>query len=246
MHQPHKSVVCWPLKIFFGVVMSCLPSLAEDYFLHGTSSSFWETNLVATVIGYTKSREFMGTTIPEMTSSDQSAGKVWFYSIAPTNFARLVFSVHKCGPGSLLSIYPTNQFYVFPASSCGNSKCRSVRVDERDDSTTAFQTIHDYCPACTIDRMFPITENQSQYWESFMRSNLEFWTKRNAEWRDKMKNESDDKKRASLSNRVEHAERKIKSLQLEIDDCKKQPQYFKERIEWLKSQGVNPEPQTTD
>jgi hypothetical protein len=189
----------------------------------------------------------MGTSIPEMVPSGQAAGHVWFYSIAPTNFARIVFSMHKCGPGSLLPIYPTNQFFVFPASFRGNSSFRDpIMISERHNSATSFQTIHDYCPACTIDKVFPITENQSQYWELFIRSNLEVWTKRNAEWRDKMKNESDEKKRASLSNRVDIAERKVESYQHEIDDCKHQSQYFKERIEWLKTQGVNPEDQKTD
>jgi hypothetical protein len=247
MDKTYKNDVYWLPKIFLAVVMLCLPSLGEGFFVHGTSSSFWDTNLVATVIGYTKDRAFMGTHIPEMVPSGQAAQQVWFKCIAPTNFERVVFSMHKCGPASLLSIYPTNQFFVFPASFRGNSSFRDpVMISERHNSATSFQTIHDYCPACTIDKVFPITENQSQYWELFIRSNLEVWTKRNAEWRDKMKNESDDKKRASLSNRVEHAERKIKSLQLEIDDCKKQPQYFKERIEWLKTQGVNPEDQKTD
>jgi hypothetical protein len=246
MRKTFKNDVCWLPKIFLAVVMLCMPSRGEDFFVHGTSASFWDTNLVATVIGYTKTRAFMGASIPEMVPSGQDAVQVWFYSIAPTNFAGVVFSLHKCGSGALLPIYPTNQFFVFPASFRGNSNFRDpVIISERHNSATSCQTIHDYCPACTLDKVFPVTENQSQYWEPFIRSNLEVWTKRNAEWRDKLKNARDEEKRATFSNRVEIAERKIKSYQREIDDCKNQSQYFKERIEWLKTQGVNPEPQKT-
>ena len=242
----HNNNSCLRAKIFLIAVMACLGSRGENYFLHETTASFWETNLVATVIGFTKERAFMGTTVPEMNPSEPSASQVWFYSIAPTNFARLVFSMHKCGPGNFASFYPTNQLFVFPASFRGNSKFRDpIILREGYNSPKASQTIHDYCPACTLDKLFPITDSQSQYWEPFIRSNMEVWEKRFADWRDKLKYESDEKKRASLSNRVEIAERKVKSYQREIEDCKHQSQYFKERIDWLKTQGVNPEPQKT-
>jgi len=242
MNLIQKSVVGWFLKIISIVVLLSFSSRGEGYFVHDTSSSFWETNLVATVIGYTKDRVFMGAHIPEMVPSGEAADQVWFKSIAPTNFSRIVFSMHKCGPGSLLPIYPTNQFFVFPASFRGNSSFRDpVSADESYDSTNAFQTIHDYCPGCTFDKVFPITESQAQYWETFIRGNLEGWKKRGADWREKLKNESDETKLISRSNRVAYAERKIKSLQLEIEDCKNQSEYFKERIEWLNTQGVNPE-----
>jgi len=227
------------------LALSCLIAFGDDRFLHETAASFWETNLVATVIGYTGQRTVMGTSIPEMDPLGQYAREVWLYSIAPTNYARITFSLHSCGL-DLLRVYPTNQLFVFPASVCARQVSNSMLLSGNYNAPIIpAPTITDYCPYRTFDKWFPITDSQVQYWETDLKLSLETWQKRVSEWRDKLGKSNDEKKRAGISNRIEYAERAIQGHQRQIEDCKKQPQNFRDRIEWLKTQGVNPEPQTT-
>jgi hypothetical protein len=104
----------------------------------------------------------------------------------------------------------------------------------------------DYCPYRTFEKLFPITDLHLQYWEQDFKINVETLEKRATEWREEQKNTEDMERRTIASNRVVHVVKTIQREQRQIEDCKKQPQYFRSRIEWLKTQGVNPEPQTTD
>ena len=245
MNKANKSYVILDPKIIFCVLLSCLPAFGENFFLQETTASFWESNLVATVIGYTGQRTFMGIKIPEMDPSDQCPMAVWLYSIAPTNYARITFSLHTCG-FDLLRAYPTNHLFVFPASVCVKQVSAEMMLSgSYNDPIIPSPRVGNYCPYRTFEKLFPITDCQVQYWEAKFKQSLEGMQKRNAEWRDTLAEPNDMKERVSLSNRVERAERTIQRQQRKIEDFGKQPQYFKERIEWLKTQGVNPEPQKT-
>ena len=240
-----ESVRC-AKRMAIGLVLSCLSSFADDRFLHETPNSFWESNLVATVIGYTGQRKFMGTVIPAMGPSDQYPREVWLYSMAPTNFAGTTFAIHQCGPWSLFSVYPTNQLFVFPASVCAKHVSTSVMLSGNYNAPIVpAPTITDYCPYRTFEKWFPVTDSQQRNWGISLNNELEAALNAAGKLRDEMIIEKDERSRSRLSNRVEHTERQIQSLRREIEDCKQQPQYFKTRIEWLKAQGVNLAPQTT-
>ena len=242
----NRDVIWYSKRMAIGMALSCLFAFGDNRLLHETPPSYWETNLVATVIGYTGQRTFMGTVIPEMDPSGQAANDVWLYSIAPTNYAHITFSLHKCGPWSLASVYPTNQLFVFPASVCSKQVSTSIMLSGKySEPIVPSPTIQDYCPYRTFEKWFPITDNQTQFCETYLQRNMETSRKRVEEWRDELKNASDEKRRAHISHLIEYAEREIQSLQREIEDCKHQPTYFKNRIEWFKTQGFNPTPQTT-
>jgi hypothetical protein len=229
-----------------GLALSCLSAFGDDRFLLETPNSFWESNLVATVIGYAGQRTFMGTVIPAMGPSDQYPKDVWLYSIAPTNFARITFTIHSCGLGSLLNVYPTNQLFVFPASVCARQVSTSVMLSGNyNEPIVPSPKITDYCPYRTFEKWFPVTDSQVKHWDVYLLEHLETCQKRAEEWRLELKSVSDEKRRVGLSNRVEHADREIQSLRREIEACRRQPHYFKNRIEWLMTQGLNPAPQTT-
>lgn len=246
MRKAHKRYVILDPKIFFCVALSCLPAFCENFFLQETTASFWESNLVATVIGYTGQRTFMGTVIPAMGPSDQYPKTVWLYSIAPTNYARITFSLHNCGDFSFIRAYPTNHLFVFPASVCIRQVSTETMLSGNYNAPIIpSPRVGDYCPYRTFEKLFPISDSQVQYWEAKFKQSLEGMQKRTAEWRDKLAEPNDMKRRASISNRVEREERDMQRQQRKIEDFKKQPQYFRDRIEWLKTQGVNPEPQTT-
>lgn len=244
MHKIHKTNTRWQPKMFvLGMALSGLAAFGEDRFMRETPNGFWETNLLATVISYSGQRTFMGTMIPAMDSSDRYPQKVWLYSIAPTNFAGITFTIHSCGPWSLSSVYPTNQLFVFPASVCSKKIATSSRIENA--SIIPHQTVKNYCPYRTFEKWFPVTDSQLKHWRTYLAENLMTQRKRVNELRDKMKDASDEKRRNGISNQVEHAEREIQYLQSEIEECNKQSKYFTNRIEWLKTQDLNPELQTT-
>lgn len=244
INKIHKLATLWQSKMFLlGMAFSGLVAFGEDRFMRETHNGFWETNLIATVISYSDQRTFMGTMIPAMDSSDRYPRKVWLYSIAPTNFAGITFTLHSCGPWSLSSAYPTNQLFIFPASVCAKEIATSNRIG--NVPIIPHQTVENYCPYVSFEKWFPVTDGQLKHWRTYLAENLMTQRKMSTEWRDKMKVASDEKRRNSFSNQVEHAERLIRSLQSEIEECNRQPQYFTNRIEWLKTQGLNPEPQTT-
>ena len=225
------------------LVLSCLSSFADDRLLRETADSFWETNLVATVIGYTGQRKFMGTVIPAMGPSDQYPSEVWLYSIAPTNYADVKFSLHSCGL-DLLRVYPTNQLFVFPASVSTKNIIDSLRLSANYNAPIIpAATITGYCPYRTFEKWFPVADSQVRDWERTLNDELEVRLKAAGKFRDEMENTKDKESRVRFTKRVERAERDIQSLRHEIEACRMQPQYFKIRIEWLKTQGVNPEPQ---
>jgi hypothetical protein len=232
-----------------GLILLCLTLLSlsafgGDRFLHETTDSFWESNLVATVIGYTERRMFMGIPIPAMDREDGSS--VWFYSIAPTNYAHTTFSIHSCG-FNIIRAYPTNHLFVFPASvRVSQVSTETMLSGNYNDPIIPSPRVVDYCPYRTFEKLFPITDLHLQYWEQDFKINVETLEKRATEWREEQKNTEDMERRTIASNRVVHVVKTIQREQRQIEDCKKQPQYFRSRIEWLKTQGVNPEPQTTD
>jgi hypothetical protein len=228
-----------------GLALSCLSAFGEDRFLHETAASFWETNLVATVISYSGQRAFMGTVIPAMGPSDQYPREVWLYSIAPTNYANIRFSLHSCGL-DLLRVYPTNQLFVFPASVSTKEVSDSLRLNGNYNAPIIpAPTITGYCPYRTFEKWFPVIDSQVKNWETSLNEQLAAGQKVAEKLRNEMRNTNDEKSRSRFSNRVERTEREIQSLRREIEDSKHQSQYFKNRIEWLKTQGLNPVTQAT-
>jgi len=224
-----------------GLVLSCLSAFGEDRFLHETAASFWETNLVATVIGYSGQRTFMGAVIPAMGPTDHYPRDVWLYSIAPTNFAHVTFTIHSCGPWSLLSVYPTNQLFVFPASVCAKEISISNRFE--NDPIIPHQTVEGYCPYRTSEKWFPVTDGQLDDWKKYLTECIDSSHRQITKWQQKLENVRDEKKRIGITNRLEQEERNIRDIERRIEACQRQPQFFRDRIEWLKTQGVNPEPQ---
>lgn len=232
-------------QMALGLMFLSLSAFGGDRFLHETTDSFWESNLVATVIGYTEKRMFMGTSIPAMDPSGNGTSAVWFYSIAPTNYAHITFSIHACG-FDIIRAYPTNHLFVFPASVRAEQVSTETMLSGNyNDPIIPSPRVGDYCPYRTFEKLFPITDPHLQYWEKDFKINVETLEKRATEWREEQKNAEDMKRRASASNRVVKVLETIQQEQRQIEDCKKQPQYFRKRIEWLKTQGVNPEPQKT-
>ena len=232
-----RCVILCSNRIAIYLVLACCLAYGDSRFLQETTASFWETNLVATVVGYSSQRTFLGVNIPEMDPTGQSAREVWLYSVAPTNYAGITFSLHSCGL-DLLRVYPTNQLFVFPSSPCAYSTCSTNRSEYWP---VAFdQAFRNYCPYRTFEKWFPITDGQLQDWIVNLTERINSCQERVTILRGKLGQTSDNKKRSFLLQEVEYNEKMIKSNQSAIDGCKIQAKYFQDRIKWLQTQGLCP------
>lgn len=240
----HSKSIRFVKRMVLGLTLLGLSAFGDSSrLLLETPNNFWESNLVATVIGYAGRRSFMGTMIPTMEPSGQDLRQVWLYCIAPTNFARTTFTIHSCGPWSLARVYPTNQLFVFPASVCEKEVNDSLRLGrDYNAPIVPAPTITDYCPYRTFEKWFPITDSQVKYWETYLTENMDDCRRQINRWQQKLKDTHDEKKRAGIGERIKDDEQTLINLQRRIEDLKKQSQYFRGRIEWLETQGVYPEP----
>ena len=226
------------------LIFSCSFVHGDSYcrFMKETSKDFWKTNLVATVIGYTDREEVNGIYIPKMNPTDKFARHVWLYSIAPTNYAGITFSMHSCGAWSLSDVYPTNQFFIFPAANVEKPfDSNYVRTGKENDPIIPHSTVEDYCPYRTYEKLFLFSESQIQYWISNLTKNNKRHKEEIERLRAELNKSSNDKKRNRDHRRIEELEKWITNNQSTIEKFRKQPPYFQERRKWLESQGLRPD-----
>jgi len=235
------------LAVLFSLACCLAHGEPRNFFLDETAPDFWETNLVATVAGYSYigDRFFLGKRVPVIGSSDRDdlrrdfREEVWLYSIAPTNYAGMLFRFHNCDLSRVRDIYPTNQLFVFPATT--NAFKEGDLISVNDPILFSPRSASDsYCPFRTLDKWFPIDDNAVQHWTSRWNDRIESDQKEINELREKLIATDDERKRTSILRQLEVTEISITRNRSRIDEMSKQPRYFQDRIKWLESQGVQP------
>ena len=226
----------------FAAILALACSFAHGYydcFLHEVSDDFWDTNLVATVVGYCRVGQdrFLGVPVPRINKSDapDKCEEAWFYSIAPTNHAGILFRFYSCSPSSVRDIYPTNQLFVFPVVSeeKGIRRDKSVLISKRGASCS-------YSRYSISDKLFPINDRMIQDLVFQLNKDITVVQERIAETHDKLAKTEDEKKRSSLVSALNWFESYIERMRNEIEKLSEQSRYFQDRVKWLKSQGVPP------
>ena len=239
------------LAIIFSLVCCLAHGEPTGLFLHEVAPDFWETNLVATVVGYSyiNHRSFLGEYLPVIVSHEGAEDlwrgnkeEVWLYSLAPTNYAGMLFRFHSCDPSSVREFYPTNQLFVFQAATNVN---RDV-VLMTSPIVFSPSNGNSYCPYRTPEKWFPIDDNAVQGWTSHLNERTESDHKQIAWLRETLATTDDEKKRSSRLRNIKEIEDGIRARQRKIDELVKQSRYFEDRIKWLESQGLEPRPSTDE
>ena len=238
MQRGRKHVSRWRFsQIAVVLALTYRSAYSENRCSQEMTANFWDTNLVATVIGYSSERTFMGVNIPVMDPLGQSAREVWLYSVAPTNYRGITFSMHSCGLFGFSKMFPTNQLFVFPASpAAGYNSCTNLFYPIYSE----FQTFRDYCPYKTYCTWFPVTDSDVQYWISDWRDGIGEGKTKEIKLRSELAKTNDDRKRSNIAHRIEREEELIHKCQRAIDEAQIQSTFFPGRIQWLKTQGVYP------
>jgi len=235
------------LAVLFSLACYLVHGEPSNFFLHEVAPDFWETNLVATVAGYSYvgDRFFLGKRVPTIVSPDRDdiwrdfKEEVWLYSIAPTNYAGMLFRFHYCELSHVRDIYPTNQLFVFPVTTNAFEESDLISFTSPILFSPRGASVS-YCPFRTFDKWFPIDDNAVQHWTSRWNDQIESAQKEIAELREKLIATDDERKRTSILRQLKPLEISITRNRSRIDEMSKQPRYFQDRIKWLESQGLQP------